>query len=176
MEKIYIPNLKKSLDHTLVITVDQNLPDLDTLTAVRGQIKVKHGGTYIEVSAKAETIMTLTCNRCLKQYNHRVDLKTSEIIWLDEGVNEGEKKPFADVEVTDWDTETTNEDLTEKLHPQGHFEPDIWLYEQLCLSLPSKQICGEDCEGIAIAPPPEDLIDSRWAALKALKEVFKDAD
>ena len=165
MEKIYIPHLKKAHNHCQVIIIDDVLPDLETLTPIRGEIKVTHQGNYLQVDGKAETIITLTCDRCLKQFNHKLKLKTSEMIWLDD---QGDGNDSLGLE-----REVPGDDLIETLHPQGHFEPDSWLYEQLCLSIPNKKICGDDCQGIKIQEQSSNVIDQRWAVLASLKEQIK---
>jgi uncharacterized protein len=169
MEPLYIPQLANRRDRTLEIIVDRSIPDFETLTPVRGKIIVKHGGTYLDVSAQTEAIITLKCDRCLQQFNHKLVLDTNEIIWLEEIDREPERRG---VEV-----KNELEDLVESLAPDGHFQPDIWLYEQLCLSLPQRQLCDRDCVGIAplesppIAEPlPTESLDSRWGILGTLKD------
>jgi uncharacterized protein len=164
MEAIHIPRIAKAPEQKEVIQFQESILDLQTLTPVRGRMTLKHRGNYLEVLAKAETIVTLTCHRCLQQYNYRLAIDTSEIIWLDE---------FADRPYTGpLERETPLEDLTEKLSPQGYFQPDVWLYEQLCLAMPLRQLCDRDCQGVlqdnvdAIESP----IDRRWQALEALKK------
>ena len=88
METIYIPHLLTKSERKEVIDFDEFIPDLETLTPVRGRLQVTHQGNYLEVKAKAETIVTLTCHRCLKQYNHRLALNSSELIWLEETANQ----------------------------------------------------------------------------------------
>ncbi|PPS44791.1 DUF177 domain-containing protein [Chroococcidiopsis sp. TS-821] len=164
METIYIPQLLKAPEKTETIQVQEFLPDLETLTPVRGWLKVKHCGNYLEVSATAETIITLTCHRCLQQYNYRLVVDTSEIIWLDEAAEQ--------TDILLVEREIAVEDLVETLPPRGFFEPNQWLYEQLCLELPQRQLCDAKCSGIQ----PESnenstaLIDKRWASLQALKK------
>lgn len=165
MEAIHIPRLTKAPERTEVLEFRENLPDLETLTPVQGCLKVTHHGNYLEVAAKAETITTLTCHRCLQQYNYRVLLNTTELIWLEESTD----LPTA-VEV---EREGVVEDLVETLPPNGYFAPSTWLYEQLCLAIPQRQLCEAACEGIT--PPPthgfaEPAIDRRWASLEALKK------
>ncbi len=164
MEVIYIPQLLKAPDRTEEITLDEPIAGLNTLTPVKGAIVITHGGTYLEVSAKAETIITVVCDRCLANYNHRLSLETREIIWLDENADKQETLPNLEKEVT-------LEDLSEKLHPRGYFDPDSWLYEQLSLAMPLQKLCGTDCQGTAIATSDtQPVIDSRWATLAALKK------
>jgi uncharacterized protein len=163
MEAIYIPQLTKALERTEVVPVQEFIAGLETLTPVRGQVKVQHQGNYLEVSGKAETIVTLMCHRCLQQYNHRLSVDTSEMIWLDESAS----LPYEGA----IDKEVAVEDLIETLPPQGYFDPGEWLYEQLCLEMPQKQLCQDDCAGIpADSSSNQKIGDRRWASLEALKK------
>jgi len=166
MEAIYIPQLTKAPQQTEVTEVDEFLPNLETLTPVRGQVKVQHRGNFLDVSGKAETIMTLTCNRCLRQYNHRLTVDTSEIIWLDPAAEQPDEGPI--------EREVAVEDLVEKLPPQGYFDPGEWLYQQLCLEIPQRQLCDTLCQGIQPSTPEtaEQPVDHRWASLEALKKMM----
>lgn len=164
MEAIYIPHLTKAPEQTEVIQVQEFLPGLETLTPVRGRIRVTHRGNYLEVSAQAEAIITLTCHRCLQQYNHRLAIDTSEMIWLDEAASLPYDGPL--------EREVDLEDLVETLPPQGYFYPNEWLYEQMCLEIPQRQLCGAQCAGIQTATQErsEKPVDRRWASLEALKK------
>jgi len=163
MDAIYIPRLTKLPEQTEILQVEEFLPGLETLTPVRGRIRVQHNGNYLDVSAQAEAIVTLTCHRCLQQYNHRLVVDTSEMIWLDEAAEKPYDGPL--------EREVPLEDLIETLSPQGYFYPSEWLYEQLCLEIPQRQLCDTQCAGIQTATPSsEQLTDRRWASLEALKK------
>ena len=168
MQRIYIPHLVKDPDKTRIIEVDDYLADLETLTPVKGRIQIQHRGNFLDVAAQAETIATLTCHRCLQNYNARIQVDTSEIIWLQE------PQPEAYPE----EVEVGLDELVESLPPQGHFEPDTWLYEQLCLAMPQRQLCDQTCEGIvnpaASGDNAQPETDQRWAALSALKQQLSD--
>ena len=173
MEVLYIPQLANRQDRTLEVIVDELMPEFVTLTPVRGKVIVKHGGTFLEVSAQVETIVTLTCDRCLRQFNHRLGLNTNEIIWLDTAAGEAYDGPL--------EVRTDVEELVESLPPDGHFQPDVWLYEQLCLAIPHRQLCDRDCAGItpvqSPVPEPSDetvSLDSRWGILEILKNQLKE--
>lgn len=164
MEAIHIPWLLKLPEHTEVIQVNEFIAGLETLMPVRGRLQVTHQGNYLEVSAQAETIVTLTCDRCLKQYNHRLMLDASELVWLDESADELDEGPI--------ERETALEDLVETLSPQGDFQPNTWLYEQLCLAIPPRQLCDQQCPGIPMTEQGSSSAsqtDRRWEALKNLK-------
>ena len=167
METVFIPHLLRCQEHTLKIPVDQFVLDLATLTPVRGEIAIKHQGTFLKVSATADAIINLTCDRCLNQYNQRLQLNANEIIWLDESAG-GEYQGPIELRV-DFD------DLVESLTPNGHFSPEEWLYEQLYLAFPHRQLCDQKCPGlstISVTPSTESnpvSLDSRWSNLASLK-------
>jgi len=166
MDAIYIPQLIRALDQSETVQIKGYLADLETLTPVQGAVQATHRGNYLEVIGNAETIVTLTCDRCLQQYNHRLNLQTSEVIWLEDPVESAEPDLA--------ERELTYDELVESLPPQGYFRPDQWLYEQLCLEIPPRKLCNEDCSGIelsdALPISPPLVIDHRWASLEAIKK------
>ncbi len=160
MQPIYIPQLLKAPEKTQKIQVEDFLCDLETLTPVRGWLNISHGGNYLELTTKVETIVTISCDRCLQQYNHRLSVDTTELIWLDE---EQPMEPLKEQEIK-------FDDLSETLHPRSYFQPEVWLYEQICLALPMRQLCDQNCEGVLtknLSTTPQ--IDSRWSSLESLK-------
>lgn len=171
MDPIFIPQLTKAPEHKEEFEVQEFLPGLESLTPVRGKVRVEHHGNYLEVFGKAETIITCTCSRCLQQYNHRLTVNTQEIIWLDADLNQGQNLPL--------EREVLMEDLIECLAPDGYFYPQEWLYEQMCLELPRRQLCDLNCPGILtdvedVKAASETSIDHRWASLEALKKQLPD--
>lgn len=161
-EAIYIPGLLKLPEQTEVIKFNQFIADLESLTPVRGSLQVTHQGNYLDVAASSETIITLTCHRCLQQYNHRLKVDSAELIWLDELACQLENEPL--------EQEVALEDLVETLSPQGYFQPETWLYEQLCLALPPRQLCDQNCQGIPMNNlGTQSAKDRRWQALENLK-------
>ena len=168
MEVLYIPQLIQAFDKTKVFSFRERLPDLETLTPVQGELTVKHQGSYLEVKAQAEAIMTLTCNRCLQNYNHRLLIDTSELIWLEDSSDRLENPAL--------EREVSLEDLVESLSPQGYFNPNEWLYEQFCLAIPQRQICRSACVGIQPVEQskPNTTVDHRWSSLAALKTQLPD--
>lgn len=164
MEPIYIPQLRKAPNKSEELTLKSFITGLETLTPVRGTMVVTHCGDYLKVSANAETIKTLICDRSLQQYNQRLKVDTSELIWLQSEL-EDEEQP-AEMEVS-------LEQLTERLPAQGYFDPETWLYEQFCLQMPVRQLSGDSSAGdYDYMDPP--MVDQRWAALAALKENLPD--
>ncbi|MEM1168007.1 MAG: YceD family protein [Cyanobacteria bacterium P01_H01_bin.35] len=163
MELIYIPSLLKKTDQTELIKFEEFILGLETLTPVRGYLQVTHHGNYLEVKGKSETIITLTCDRCLKQYNYKLAIAPKELIWLNEVTTE---KEFFHIEA-----ENSVEHLVETLPPNGDFNPREWVYEQVCLAVPSRKLCDKNCKGIKLSKMNtlSSISDSRWSALEALK-------
>ena len=167
MEAIYIPNLLKAPNRTAEIIIDESIPGLDSLTPVRGKLIVRHGGNFLELSVVAETIVTLICDRCIQNYNHRLKIKASELIWLEATAANAVNLPL--------EREVALEDLSETLEPTGYFEPQTWIYEQLSLALPMRRVCGKSCPGSpqVTSGSQTPQIDNRWASLASLKEQLK---
>ena len=57
MQPLHIPQLANRQDRTLEVIVDTMVPEFETLTPVRGKVIVKHGGTFLDLAAQAETIL-----------------------------------------------------------------------------------------------------------------------
>jgi uncharacterized protein len=163
MERIYIPQLAKAVDAMETIEFRQSIDGLESLTPVSGVIQVCHMGNFLAVSATAHTIVTLTCDRTLKQFNHRLAIDVSEDIWLFEPI------PAAEFPK---EREITYDDLTDTLSPQGYFEPETWLYEQLVLAIPLQKFAPDAPDPVQVTlestADGSPAIDSRWAALKAI--------
>ena len=163
MKEIYIPSLVKKTDQTESIKFEEFISELETLTPLRGYLQVTHYGNYLEVKGKVETIITLTCDRCLQQYNYKLMIIPTELIWLNEVKTE---KELINIEV-----ENSVEDLVETLPPDGYFNSREWIYEQSCLAIPMRRLCDKNCEGIKLSDQDSSLsvLDSRWSALEVLK-------
>lgn len=163
IEPIYIPRLLKAPGKSEQVALQTFIPGLETLTPVRGTLVVTHYGNYLEVSASAETIKTLICDRSLQQYNQRLVVDTSELIWL---------KTHEEEEINK-EREVSREELTETLPAQGYFDPESWLYEQFSLQMPIRQLSSESAAG-EYDYQDTPTMDQRWAALAALKEKLPD--
>jgi uncharacterized protein len=166
MRPIYIPELLNAPQQTKDLDVQDSIADLETLTPVQGTLRVSHCGNYLQVTAKVETIVTLSCDRCLQQFNHRLVCHTSEMIWLQEPATE----TLPD------ELEVGLEELIESLSPVGYFDPQDWLYQQLMLALPQRQLCDAKCAGLITSQPDASPTDSRWAALAALQQGLLDGN
>ena len=165
MRPIYLPQLAQAPQRTEVVKVHDLISGLDSLTPVQGKVKVEHRGNYLQIWAQVETIVTLSCDRCLQQYNHRLSAEFSELIWLSEQPEQALPETM--------EVEADCADLVEVLSPQGYFDLEDWLYQQLCLQLPHRQLCDSTCPGLPEASTNQgNTMDQRWAALAAFKQAL----
>ena len=161
---VSIPRLTKLPASQETLEFKEIFPDLQTLTPVNAKVQVTHKGNYLEVIGQADGIITLTCDRCLTQYNHRLSIDTTELVWFSEGggLTEMDELPI--------DKDLDLENMVETVSEDGDFDVSNWVYEQLVLDFPYKKLCDADCSGIHINEEnkqPEG--DQRWAGLEALK-------
>jgi uncharacterized protein len=161
MEKILIPQIARSVNATITLQFKEFIPNLETLTPPQGILQVKHGGSFLEVQSKAWTIMTLTCDRSLVQFNHRLEIDTKELIWLAVEIPASQYAKEIELSLSD---------LTETLPPTGYFDPVAWLYEQFCLSIPFQKIAPDAPEHQPLDSEAVPQVDKRWAVLAALHD------
>lgn len=163
MEKLYIPQIAKAVEATEEFEFKEFIEGLETLTPVQGFISVHHVGAFLEVTAKASTIITLTCDRTLAQFNYRLAIDTSEMIGLAEPLPESEYPKEREIET---------DDLVESLSPNGYFDPTTWLYEQLILAIPYPKI-APDAPVLELTDTNnstlDNSVDKRWSVLSSLQ-------
>ncbi|MFO0118918.1 MAG: YceD family protein [Cyanobium sp.] len=153
--------------------VNQPIAGLESLTPVRGLLTAHHHSGVLEVEGEVETIVTLRCDRCLNLFNQALRAEAHELLELAAaGVGSGSggtlphpSRPLDPPQLT-----PTGDDLDDRLDPEGDFDPERWLFEQLSLRLPLVNRCGAECPGPATWSSEEGCGDSRWAALRKLKE------
>ena len=158
--------------------VAQRIEGLESLTPVQGSIQAVHHGTALELTAAAETIVTLCCDRCLQHFNHALRAEVHELVELR---SPGEAAAASDTAIEAWSLELAREgmpegaDLDDRLDPAGSFDPERWLFEQLSLRMPLVNRCGDDCPGPATWSSEPAAGDPRWAALAQLDLAGSDA-
>lgn len=139
-------------------SVDQPIAGLASLSPVQGLIEARIEGPLLRVVAEAHTSVELRCDRCLQTYAQPLQVNASERLAL------GTSSDALD-EALAFDADG----ISEQIDPAGSFDPQQWLYEQLCLQLPTVNRCGSTCPGPASWGSDQTVIDPRWAALKRLQ-------
>lgn len=151
----------------------EKLEEFPSLIPIEGKISAEHQGNFLAVKANFKTIVNLTCDRCLKSYNHKLKYEGEELIWIKQkqcSSSISERQDYLD------------DNLIEFIEPNSSFDPRSWIYDQLNLQMPLLNVCGELCLGhleITNALQKNNLgsnsssnsgIDPRWSSLLPLLE------
>ena len=151
--------------------LNQPIEGLESLTPVRGQLTAHHHSGVLEVEGAVETIVTLRCDRCLNLFNQTLRAEAHELLELSiAGAGPGDTLPHPCRPLDPTQLSPAGDDLDDRLDPEGDFDPERWLFEQLSLRLPLVTRCGPECPGPATWSSEEGDADPRWAALRNLKE------
>lgn len=98
-------------------------------------LKMRRIAGAVEVSGTVSGSITLTCYRCLKGFGFPLSVQLREsVLWL----NEGDIKPG-------------DERTDEYMVNVGILDLAPMLRDAICLALPSRRICGEQCKGLCPA-------------------------
>jgi uncharacterized protein len=163
----------------LELTVLQPLAELKDAGPVQGWIRLRHHGSTLEVEGEAHTILGCYCDRCLRPFQLPLRANAHERLALAtaaaDGGASGSDDPLALASLLDEDglldlQALLGEEPEERLDPQGAFDPEHWLFEQLSLQRPLVYHCGPDCPGPDRWSSANDAPDRRWQALRQLRQ------
>lgn len=112
-------------------------------------------GDIITLTGKLNTVLELSCSRCLEKFDYVVDLDIEEKLTASDGANKDDDVIFIDSDTID---------ITEIIE------------NNIILTLPIKRLCREDCKGLcqqcganlnfSACNCTKDDIDPRLAKLK----------
>ena len=162
----------------LELAVFQPLAQLEDSEPVQGWIRLRHHGPTLEVEAEASTAVACRCDRCLSPFRLPLRAQAHERLPLAAAaVDGGASEPDPTLALSSGlDDEglldlqaLLGEDPEERLDPQGAFDPEHWLFEQLSLQLPLVYHCGPDCPGPDRWSSDGNDPDPRWQALRQLR-------
>lgn len=162
----------------LELTVHQRLSELEHAEPVQGWIRLRHDGSTLVVEGEASTTLGCRCDRCLSSFQLPLRARAHERLALDPGGSQaGDGGPPEALILSGWlegdgslDLRASiGEEPEERLDPQGVFDPEHWLFEQLSLRLPLVNRCGAECPGPATWSSDPGSGDPRWAALGRLR-------
>ena len=137
--------------------VHQQIAGLESQGPVVGQLRAWPEGPLLRLEGELQASVSLRCDRCLQTYAQPLRARVSERLAVG-----GSDQDLA--QALDFDAEG----VSEQLDPDGNFDPQQWVYEQLSLQLPLVNRCGADCPGPASWGTADPLPDPRWAALRSL--------
>lgn len=154
-EKVYAPG---------ALSLEDEYASLLREVRFDGRVSKKHDEVCVQGSI--ETAVGLLCDRCLSPVvvAVKIDFKAELVAALEAGT-EARELQDADLDISVYEGATINLDEIVR--------------EQILLSLPTRQLCGEDCRGLCAScganlnanacACERQQVDPRWSALAALK-------
>ena len=162
MHKVIIEDIEKESDKKLHYVFDDTIEELNC--DLHAELDLKSLGEFIEISGSAEGTIKLTCDRCLNEYEHEIDIDIEET--------------YAKHALQDeygQELELSRGQFITDLN--GEKEIDIYdlLYQSVILSLPNKKVCGINCnEGMFVSDEDMEVHDDRMDVFKSIKIERKD--
>jgi uncharacterized protein len=163
LRSIRLDDLLYASHQTITQEFKQFFRDFASLTPVEGSIRLTHRGNFLEAFGQANTIVTLTCHRCLQHFNHRLCIQFDEIFWIEDAPTDLPRE-----------VELDPDDLAERISPKGEFDAEDWVYQNLYLELPTQLACRSDCQGVEVERDTTPSLDPRWAVLRSLQQQVSD--
>lgn len=172
--KISIDELRNLPQGRLNISFREEIDGLAAVKPVLGELTVAATSTGMRLLGSVQTLLKLTCHRCLRPYFLNLVIPIEE--------------DFVEADITDEediprDRELLAGDFTESLSNDGILDITDVVYQAVTLATPVSCFCGESCPGPAY-PGGEaesgslaggknvadrgERIDPRWKNLKTL--------
>ncbi len=157
--------------------VDGYLDDLQSLTPIRGEVTAEHQGDMLSVKGDIETVVNLSCDRCLNSFNQQLGFTEQELIWIRETYPNPNPKGITSFKELRF---TLPDSMVEIIDPSKEFDPERWIFEHLNLRLEPINLCGSNCPGPTNLSSPKanqnikhtshssENFDPRWSTLKKL--------
>ena len=157
MHKILIEDIEKEPNKTLHYIFDDCIEELNC--DLYSELDLKSLCEFIEITGYAEGKIKLTCDRCLKEYEHEIDIDIEETY-----AKQALHSEYGQ------ELELSRGQFITDLN--GEKEIDIYdlLYQSVILSLPNKKVCGINCnEGMFVSDEDINIHDERMDVFKNIK-------
>ena len=147
MTKILIEDIEKEINGTLFYEFHEFMEEFGA--EISADLQLKSLGQFIEITGKAQGNLKLICDRCLNEYEYKLNINIEET--------------FAKQSLQD---EYSQEFELQRgqfiIDLNGEKEIDIYdlLYQSVILNLPNKKVCGINCKGREFLTE-EEIIDPR---------------
>lgn len=157
MTKILIEDIEKEINGTLFYEFHEFMEEFGA--EISADLQLKSLGQFIEITGKAQGNLKLICDRCLNEYEYKLNINIEET--------------FAKQSLQD---EYSQEFELQRgqfiIDLNGEKEIDIYdlLYQSVILALPNKKVCGINCnEDMFMSDENYHVQDSRMDVFKNIK-------
>ena len=174
--KISLDELKSLPQPRLEISFNEKLEEsTQAVKPVVGELTVTAGATGMRLTGRVQTLLKLSCDRCLRPYFQSITVDLNERFVLSTMAEQWDKNPQKEL--------TRAEDFAETLLEGDVLDITDVVYQAVTLAVPSVCNCGSECPGPAMPAKTskkaslgkakdgrkaEAPIDPRWKNLKTL--------
>ena len=157
MHKILIEDIELEPNKTMHYSFDDCIEELNC--NLKAELDLKSIGGFVEVSGNAKGKIKLTCDRCLKEFEYKLDIDIEET-YAKQALQDEYSQEF-ELKRGQFITDLNGDD-----------EIDIYdlLYQSVILSLPNKKVCGINCnEGLFVSEDEIKTHDTRMDVFKNIQ-------
>ncbi len=157
---IEIDEIRKAPEQTLRIEFDDTIKELEEENHIQADITFKLLGNIITAKGKIIGDIKSTCERCLKEFNRKIDIK------LDEKYMLGNLFDGMDGEI-----ELKENNFLEELGDKKEIDIEDLIYQSVILNSPNQIVCDINCVGDKIIEKyvKKDISDPRLEVFKNIK-------
>jgi uncharacterized protein len=141
MEKGLLLGFEVKPNAFAVLTEMEKEGQCEFLSPIRADLRVQRFGDIVEVEGNIDTLVQLTCGRCLKNFQNR--LNSSFSLTYKHGVPDTEAVGTQQEEI-----ELTEEDMGLIYYQGEEIDLQNEIQEQVVMALPLRALCKTDCKGL----------------------------
>ncbi len=170
--KISIDELRNLPHQRLSVNFKETIEDIGAVKPVLGELSISASSTGVKVTGSVQTLLKLTCHRCLRPYFLNINVPLEEFMVESAGHEDYPRE-----------RELLSKDFVEELPEDGILDITDLVYQAVTLATPVTCLCGDDCPGPAFpdgegkssslasdkdSSSHKKPIDPRWKNLKTL--------
>ncbi|SRR5579875_600650 len=134
--KVSIDDLRGQPQQRLVLSFKESLAGLETVKPVVGDLTLTAGSWGVHISGRVQTLLKLTCDRCLRPYFQSLPVE------IDERLVYQSKDAAVPKE-----RELSRNDFVEPIPDNGILDISDIVYQAVTLATPTYCLCGAECPG-----------------------------
>lgn len=174
--RISLDELRTYPQHRVTVDFKENIDELEAVKPVLGEISISLNDSGVRLAGKVQTLLKLSCHRCLRPYFQSMVVDIDERFVYDSLVE------------TPRERELRGDDFVEVIPKDGIIDISDVIRQAITLAAPTYCLCGDECPGLpqksknpdksslvedkdlGKSPEkyPKDYIDPRWKNLKTL--------
>ena len=154
---ISVDTIENADNKTLTVDFEEIIDGLECVEPVKAHLTIQSLGEFIEIKGNVKTIVKLQCDRCLENFDYKMDFDIDEMFAKNALLEDyGQEYELKDGQfVTD-------------LNGQDSIDIYDLLYQSVIINLPNQKVCGINCKGKDF-PTEENMSDPRLDVFKNIQ-------